>query len=223
MKKITKPKTVKSLPIVKKILPAVESTPFTISSIYPLALKAAFILFAIVALFYLRGFAVAVVVNGTPVSRISIINQLEKKYGKQAVEKVVSQKLIEQELDKQKLGITDAKIAKEYATLEKNVGKQGKDLNQLLTAQGMRKDDLKAQIKTQLQIEALFKKQTAVTQKEINAFIEKNKDSIPADLSKEELQTQSREQLVRAKLDPLFQKWSEELKKKAKIEYYVQY
>lgn len=223
MKKISKPKIVKTQSVVKKVVLPVENVPFSFASVYPIALKAAVILFTIIALFYVRGLGVAVVINGAPISRLSIVSQLEKKYGKQIIEKVVTEELIKQELNKQKLGVTDEKIAKEYATLEKNIGKQGKDLNQLLAAQGMTKEDLSAQIKTQLQVEALFKKQTSVTQKEIDSFIEKNKESIPADLSKEELQKQSKDQLVRAKLDPLFQKWTEQLKKKAKVEYYVQY
>ena len=64
----------------------------------------------IVALFFAKGFFVAATVNGSPVSRWSVIKQLEKEGGKQALESIIDKKLIEAELTKQKITVTQEEV-----------------------------------------------------------------------------------------------------------------
>src|SRR5882724_9068411 len=59
------------------------------------------VMFALGAfLYYARGIFVAAVVNGQPISRLSVIKETEKQSGKQALETIVRNTLIEQEARK---------------------------------------------------------------------------------------------------------------------------
>jgi hypothetical protein len=72
------------------------------------------VLFVAVAFLYTKGFIVAATVNGSPISRLAVIQDLEKQGGKQALEAMVDKKLIETELAKNGITIevddVDAKI-----------------------------------------------------------------------------------------------------------------
>lgn len=221
MKKNNKTQTVPAP--VQSIVHSSQNPESTVQRVYQFVESAFLVIVIVLSVAYGKGLFAVASVNGSLISRFNIVQSLEKKYGKAAVDKVVTQELIKQELKKRNLNITDAQIYKELSNIEKNVGKQGKDLMQLLSAQGLTKEDLKDQIRTQLQVEQLFKDQSKVSQKEIDEFVEKNKENVPSGVSKSEINAQAKDQLVRAKLDPLFQTWVEQIKKNAKVEYFVQY
>ena len=74
------------------------------------------VILIVVALFFAKGIFVAATVNGSPISRLSVIQELEKQGGKQTLEAIIDKKLIETELSKQKVTATkdevDAEIDK---------------------------------------------------------------------------------------------------------------
>ena len=59
------------------------------------------VILILVALFFAKGIFVVATVNGSPISRLSLIQELEKQGGKQALEAIIDKKLIETELKKQ--------------------------------------------------------------------------------------------------------------------------
>ena len=174
-------------------------------------------------LFYFKGLFVVATVNGQPVTRIGLIQELEKRNGKQMLSSLVTQILIQQEAQKQNISVTQEEIDNEVKRVEDGLKKQQQSLDAALSLQGLTKEDFMAQIKLQKLVEKILAKDIKVTDRELSDYIEKNKDSIPADLKPEEVTTSARQQLQQQKLGAKAQPWIQELQSRAKIQYFVTY
>jgi len=174
-------------------------------------------------LFYFKGLFIVATVNGQPVTRLALIQELEKRNGKQMLSSLVTQILIQQEAQKQNIGVSQKEIDDEVKRVEEGLKKQGQTLDAALGFQGLTKNDFIAQIKLQKLVEKILAKDIKVTDKEINDYIEKNKDSIPKDLKAEEVTASARQQLQQQKLSSKAQPWIQGLQSKAKINYFVNY
>ena len=180
------------------------------------------ILLSVIALaFNFKSLLVAAVVNGKPISRLYLDRQLEKQGGKQVLENEVVKILILDEAKKQKLDITAEEIDKKIQEIESQVTAGGSSLDKLLEAQGQTRDSLKEQIKVQLIIEKVLSKDVSVTDQEIKDYYDKNKVSYAKDSKFDDLKGQIKDDLVRQKIGEKFQPWLDELKKKAKIYYFI--
>jgi len=98
---------------------------------------------------------VVATVNGQPISRLTLIREMEKNSGKQVLEGLIGKTLILQEAKKQSVFVAKEDIDQEMAKIEENFKNQGQDLNQLLAFQGMTKADLEEQIQLQKTAEKL--------------------------------------------------------------------
>jgi foldase protein PrsA len=184
------------------------------------------LLFLILAggiLFYFKGLFIVATVNGQPVSRIALIQELEKRNGKQMLSSLITQILIQQEAQKQNISVSQKEINDEVKRVEDGLKKQGQTLDAALSLQGLTKDDFIAQIKLQKLVEKMLAKDIKVTDKEVSDYIEKNKDSIPKDLKAEEVTASARQQLQQQKLSSKAQSWIQGLQSKAKINYFINY
>ena len=174
-------------------------------------------------LFYFKGLFIVATVNGQPVTRIALIQELEKRNGKQMLSSLVTQILIEQEAQKQNISVSKEEIDNEVKKVEEGLKKQGQTLDAALGFQGLTKNDFIAQIKLQKLVEKMLAKDIKVTDKEVADYIATNKDSIPTDLKPEEVTASAKQQLEQQKLSTKAQPWIEGLQSKAKINYFVNY
>lgn len=174
-------------------------------------------------LFYSKGFFIAATVNGSPISRLAVIGELEKQGGKQALESLITERLIEAELKKNDIVVSDTDIDTEIKKIEEQVASQGGTLEDALTMQGMSMEILRTQIKTQKGLELLLADKVAVTDEEFATALESAKDSAPAGMTDEELKTAITEQLKQQKFQEEAQKWVAELTTNADIKYFVTY
>jgi parvulin-like peptidyl-prolyl isomerase len=172
---------------------------------------------------FARGIFIAATVNGSPISRWSVIKELEKQGGKQVVESLISKKLIEAELNKQKISVTKEVIDAEIKKIETQLSSQGQNLKDALATQGMTEQKLQEQITIQKKLEALLADKTAVTVAEIDAYIKTSKATPPKDVKMEDFRKQISAQLQQQKFQQEAEKWVSELTKNAKIKYYVTY
>lgn len=179
---------------------------------------------ALSALFYFKfkGVVVAATVNGSPITRLSIVQELEKQGGKSVLESVITEKLIEGEAKKKGVTVSEDEVNQEMKTIEENVTKQGGTLVAALAQQGMTLESLKAQMKTQKMVEKILADKTQVTDEEVTAFLTANK--MPTEEGQEApSKDQIKKQLTQQKFQKEAQAWVESLKKDAKINYYVNY
>lgn len=181
------------------------------------------IILVLVLAFFAKGLFVAATVNGSPISRLSVIQELEEQGGAQALEALIDQKLIETELDKQGISVTQEEIDKEIQEIEDQVASQGGALEDALVAQGMTKEELKEQIVVQKRLEKLLADKTVVSDDEVNSYITDNNITLPEDTTTEEFEELVRSQLEQQKFQQEAQRWVADLTTNAEIKYYVEY
>ena len=183
----------------------------------------AIIVVVLVGAIFFKNLFVVAIVNGQPVSRISLIQELERLGGKQALNSLITRVLIDQEASKKKITVTDAEVNTAVTQLAANLKKQGQDIDKLLAAQGMTKTSLMAQMRVQKTVEKLFDKQATVTDKEVADYMEKNKASLPANQDAASLKVSVLQQLKQQKLSDVFQSWVQTAEKNAKINYFINF
>lgn len=174
-------------------------------------------------LYFLKGYFVAAKVNGTPITRWSIVSQLEKTGGKQTLDSLITKELILQEAKKRGISLSSQDIDQEMNKIEANVKQQGGNFEEILKAQGMSREDLREQVEVQKLVEKMFVNQLKVSQEEIKKFIVENEASLPQNSDEESIKTSVKQQLQQQKLNQSVQQLIENLKKAAKIEYFVTY
>lgn len=173
-------------------------------------------------LYFLKGIFFAAFVNGQPISRISVIRDLERQGGAQALDSLISQTLISQEAKKQNVNISKEEIDTIISEIEANLGSQG-GLNQALASEGMTRNDLVNQIRIQQLAKKMLADKISVTQDEVNQYIETNKEILPEGTTPDELNKMAKSQLEQQKLSTEIQSWLTDLKQKANINYFVKY
>lgn len=166
---------------------------------------------------------VAALVNGQPISRITLIKEMEKQSGKQMLDSLVSKALIMQEAKKQNITVSQKEIDDEVKKIEDTLKKREQSLDQALTFQGTNRQEFIEQIKIQKMVQKLIGKNIQITDKEVNDYYEKNKESFPQGSNESELKENIKQQLEQQKLSGKFQSWIQGLKTSAKINYFVSY
>ena len=153
-----------------------------------------------ILLYIFRGLFIVAIVNGQIITRWSIDQQLEKQFGKKTLETVLTKKLILQEMQKNNITVTDAEVNAEIKKIEDTLKKQQRTLTEALAEQGLSRADLMDQLKIQKMIEKYFDKDSQVSDKEIDTYIEQNKDSLPQTEDQNAIRDSVRTQLKQQKL-----------------------
>lgn len=177
----------------------------------------------IVALgFYVRGLSVAATVNGETISRLAVIQKLEKASGKDALDSLITEKLVTDEVKKKGITVSPDEVTKEVQTIEDGLKAQGTTLDQALAAQKMTRDDLTQQLTIKKQLEKLLADKMTVTDQEIAQYIKDNKITIPKG-QEAQYNDQVKTQLSQQKFGTAVQDLIDSLKKGANIKYIVNY
>lgn len=175
------------------------------------------------ALYYFRGYFVAATVNGQPISRYSVIRQLESQAGQEVLQGKITEALIRQEADSRGIEVTDTEIDTEIATLRSEFEAQGQDFQQILDLQGMSMDELRKQIQIQLMVEKMFSEDVDVTQEEIDQYIADYGETLPEYENDEQRLAAVRENLEQTELVDSFQAWLQTAQSNADIKYLFEY
>ena len=192
------------------------------SKLKNLLLPAIIILLVVIFTLFKNQFIVAEV-NGQPITRLQLINALEKKDGKTVLDSLITEQLILQEASKRKVTVSASEVSSQISQIEKSVSSQGQSLDALLAQQGMSRSDLNDQVKIQLLLKKMVGGKITVSDKEVNDYIEQNKDSIPQGTDPATLKTQAKQQLEQQKLNTGIQTFVSALQKKAKVQYLRNY
>lgn len=217
-------KKVVKKPAEENIVEAIpESSPIGMAKKNKKILLGLIIVLIIALLYYFKGLFVVASVNGQFISRLQIIKELEKQYGKQAMEAQITKILIMQEAKKENVTVDRKDIDKEITTIENNLKEQGATLDEALALRGMSKQDLIDQITLQKTVEKVVSKDVKITDKDVDSYIEQNKITIPEGSNPQDLRTKVKAQLQQQKMGEKAQEWVAGLQKKAKITYFIKY
>lgn len=173
-------------------------------------------------LYLAKGLFVAAIVNGVPVSRISLVKELEKQGGSDVLSSLITEKLIFQEASKNKIEVAQEEIDKEISTIEEQLVAQGMDLESALSLQGQTKADLERNLKIRIILEKILADKIGVTDQEVKDYFTQNK-TLYEGKTLDEVKSDVTTTLKQQKLSTEYQTWIADLKDKAKITYFVNF
>lgn len=180
--------------------------------------------FILTALFlFARKTLIVATINGQPLTRFEVIRTLEKQSAKQTTDSLISQILLLQKAKIEKVEASSEDIQNEITKIEKQLKQQGNDLETILATQGMTRKDLEEQIMLRLLLDKLLANKIKVTDKEVNQYLNENRESYPEEMTDKELKKTIREQLENQKLSTAAQELLTKLKEEAKINYFINY
>ncbi len=165
----------------------------------------------------------AAVVNGSSISRLTVIQELEAESGEAMLDALVTKKLIAQKAAEAGIKVDEAEVDATIKTIEEQIGAQGSTLEAALSQQGITLEKFREQITLQKALEKLLGDKVAVSDEEVKQHIESTKMSAPEGMSEADFHAQVKEQLVNQKLGMAAQEWIAEQKKNAVIQYFVPY
>lgn len=182
--------------------------------------KKHFIIIAIllIALFVwkYKGFLIAATVNGQPISRWQLNDQLSKKFGDQVLDNIINERLILAAAREKGIFITKKEIDDRVNEVKTKLS-ASMDFNQALKAQGLTESDFHRQVEIQLSIDKMFDKEASISSVEIEDYIVKNNTLLKSATNPAALREDVRLMLKQQKVGDLFDKWFTEVRQKASI------
>jgi hypothetical protein len=176
-----------------------------------------FVIFLLViAAWQFKGLFIAATVNGSPISRFQLDDQLRKRFGAQVLDNLINERLIMGATRQKGIFVTEAEINEKIKQIEQRL--QGQTtLDEALKAQGLTKSDLNKQIEIQIAIDKIFSAESTVSAKEIEDYIAKNQEFTKNATDPAALKEEVAGVLKQQKTADSFDKWFSELKKNAKV------
>lgn len=224
VKSPVRPAVKKPTVVAKAKMPSLNSSmlsKFDAKKVEPKKLIKPLIFLLILAFVYLiKDEVIVASVNGIPVTRWSLVRNLEKQSASTVLENMTLQILVEQELKKAGIKVSDEEMDAELAKIEEQLAAQGQNLEDLLQAQGLTRASVKEQLALSKGMEMLLADKLNVTDEEAAAYFEENKEMIGTDIKYEDIKSDIIAQLRQQKLATEQQKWFAEIKKSAKINYF---
>jgi parvulin-like peptidyl-prolyl isomerase len=181
------------------------------------------IILVLAVLFLTRHFFIVATVNGGFISRRAFITALEKHQGKQVLAALIEQKIVNQELKKRNIQVTDEEVDIVINKIREQIEAEGGTLEEALSADAMTENDLRDQIRVQKQLETVLTDKVVVADEEINVYIAKNNITPTEEIGYDVFVREVRDHLKRQKFQLEAQKWIDTLTKKARIKYYTEY
>jgi len=179
------------------------------------------ILLAVVVVYLLKSWFVVAVVNGQLITRPAFESAMEKQDGKQILNNLVTEKLLQQEAAKKGISVSQSDVDSQVKKIDQQLAGQGQTLDQALAARGMTRADLEQQLKLQTLLQKLLANQIKVSDQEVQDYVDKNRDSLPTGQSEDELKTTVRQQLEQQKLTTSAQSLVQKLQQQAHITYFI--
>lgn len=173
--------------------------------------------------YYLKNLFIAATVNGSLISRVKVIKELEKRGGSSILETLITEKLIKQEAAKKNISVSKEEVDSAITSIETNLKSQSQDLKTALAAQGMTLNDLKNQITLQKLLEKMLADKITVTDEEITKYMIDNKVTLPEGTDQENAKSIIKQQIIQEKLGQEIQPLLDSLKKAAKINIFIKY
>lgn len=172
------------------------------------------VLVAVLGYFFRDRFLVAFV-NGKPIFRYKLSQLLIKNSGKEALENIIVEGLIKEEVKKNQIAVTKEDIDNEVKKISDQFG-AGTKFEDVLKAQGISLDDFRSQMETKLQVYKILGKDLTVSEDEISQFLKENEKSLTA-TSEAEKRIEAGGVLREQKINEKVQTWISDLLAKAKI------
>lgn len=160
-------------------------------------------------------------VNNSPITRIELNAKMAEKYGKATLDELVNERLLNDELKKNKISISDQEVSDELAKLVKQYG--GEEAFKTAIAQfGLTEDKAKESIKQSLGFKKLVELnyKIEITEEAMKKYFDENK-TIFADKKYEEVSAEIKENLYQQEIYTKSQEWFTNIRKTAKVSSFI--
>ncbi|WP_394137717.1 peptidylprolyl isomerase [Cytobacillus oceanisediminis] len=139
-------------------------------------LGSVFTIGAAAAIFFTIQNDAAATVNGEKISRDELHERLVDQYGQELLDTLITEKVIEQEVKKENVKVTQEEIDEEKAVYAESYG--GEDaLKQTLETSGLTMADFEDDIESYLATKKLLEPRIDITEDEMKTYFDQNKDS----------------------------------------------
>jgi len=162
-------------------------------------------------------------INGQKISKQQLYDVMVKSNGEEALNSLISKKLVELETSKQKIVISDEELQNELQKYYDNYGGQA-GFNEALAANGYTLEEFKQEIVNELSIRKNLEPQITITDEELKTYFEENKTLFTAEgqeanfeASKDEV----REALLQTKLEEEYSTWIDNLYQQYSVKNYL--
>lgn len=116
-------------------------------------------------------------VNGETISKDELYDLLVEQSGPQILDALIVEKIVEFEVEKEKIEVSDEDIQAEIDKMKEYYGGE-EAFNMALAQSGMVEDDIKEDIKMNLKLKALVEPYIEITEEDMKAYFEENKESL---------------------------------------------
>jgi hypothetical protein len=176
----------------------------------------------LIAVLFKNLFVVAIV-NGQPITRLELVRNLEQKSGEKELEELITKTLVFQEARKENVTVGDEEVDTEVKRLEEEITASGQNFEELLASRELTREKLKENLKLNRLASKIVEKNITVSDEEVKAYMEENKDSLPKDKSEEEIKKDVSEQLKAEKTEKAISEFVSRIRSQAKINYFIAY
>lgn len=199
--------------IYTKSLSVIKSKSFILSIIGAVSL-------IVLSVFLTNGTFISATVNGSPISRYSVIRELERGNKKAVIAMEIEKKLILSEMKKNKIVITSDEVTAELKKIDDQFITQNTTLKIKLEEESLSEKDFKKKVVIKLGLTKLLADKLVVNDAEITAFITKNKIALPKGMTTDIFRKEVGLAVSGEKFEAEAQKLLVGLKKSAVIKYY---
>lgn len=167
-------------------------------------------------LYYFKDQFIVAWVNGRPITRMVYVRELEKLAKNQAIDSLLTKRLIIAEAAKQKVTVAKEEIDEAMANIEKRAIAQGTSLDELLKAQGVSLQSVREEVRLQKLLEKMVGEIT-VSDEQISSYFDDNKTALYKDQTLDKVKDEISEQLKQQALINKIQELIARLQTEAKI------
>lgn len=143
-------------------------------------------------------------VDSKPITVFEYYSALNRKYGRDMREQLITEQLVENEAQRRGVKVSDTEVQSKFKEVE-NQASGSAQFNQLLSQQGLNATEFKRQIKLQLLVQRMFDKEASVSPKEVDDYIAQNQSQLSE--VTDSLKGKIVDQLKQQKIVQAFQSW----------------
>ncbi len=167
-------------------------------------------------LFYFKNQFIVAWVNGRPISRIAYTQELQKLAKTQAMDSLLTKRLIITEAAKNKVTVAKEEIDEAMNNIDERAKAQGASLEELLQAQGVSRESLREEIRLQKLLEKLVGNIT-IDDEKVSGYFKDNQTALYEGKTLNEVKDEIKEQLTQQELINKIQELIARLQSEAKI------
>ena len=159
---------------------------------------------------------VVAVINGKPITRFEVDQQLFSQDKGVVIEGLITQDLIKQDVAKRGVRVSDGDVDAKIEEIKKSLI-PGQTLDKALEGQGMTMAQFREQVKLRAEVEKVLADKTKVASDEAEKFVKDNDKSFAAGTTDAQKLEQAIKNLEQEKFQTALSAWLKELRDKAKI------